>query len=159
MLFIARYDSAEVLGAIEEALDTIALAVEREAEAGFAPAMDHRGDVRCGAGCLEPSAQPIGIPDSGLAPPHEAVVGSRTRPIDARQRPPRSAFVCNTQKIPFKSRRSSIQAKPRSLFGSSGSITRDSKTVSSYYTWQAPIVWKLEAHLRRFRNPISGFMT
>lgn len=55
---------------------------------------------------------------------------SAVRPIALRQGAPRRALPeRSNQKMPFSTRRSSTRSTPLGLLGSSGSITRHSKSV------------------------------
>ena len=61
MFLVARRNPPEVFDPIEEALDAVALAIERGAEAGFPCSVGFRRNVGRGPGFLNASAQPIGV--------------------------------------------------------------------------------------------------
>jgi hypothetical protein len=89
----------------------------------------HNGRVDHSDRCIMRSSQCVHhpAPNASATPANEAVVASGIRTELLRQIPPDR----NTQKMPFRTRRSFTRGMPRGLFGSIGLMAAHSWSVSS----------------------------
>src|SRR5258707_4459143 len=87
------------------------------------------------------------VPDPGASPAQKAVVARHGAPDRS------------TQKMPFKTRRSSTRGTPRGLFGNKGWITDHSKSVRSNRAISTSSVEQVESAFGLLGNPVYGSVT